>query len=137
MEFAPADHIGTSKDLLGFAKFVVPKSIDQALLQECVMSVKGWSRRTLRIITIGGGAGWVDPVWTWRHMHYRSARGNRHSYMVALAHLEDAISPEVLKAMDKQKYQAHWDGRYRDLCSLIAVVQQFMADIVKVSAMLC
>ena len=76
-----------------------------------------------------GGAGWVDPNYDERWKYYGLRQ--RHLYMVALAHLENAIPKEVMRAMDDQKYPAVWDGQYRDLCSLIMVVQKFMHDVLE------
>jgi len=129
MEFGPANTVGTHRGIPGFANFVVPRPVNNTLYEECRDIVEGWARDTLRKITIGGGGGWVDPKWDERWKYYGLRQ--RYLYMAALAHLEDAIPKEVLRAMDEQKYPAVWDGQYRDLCSLIMVVERFMDDVLK------
>jgi hypothetical protein len=129
MEFGPENTVGTHTGIPGFANFVVPRPVNDTLYEECRDNVEGWARHTLRKMAIRGDGGWVDPKWGERLFYYSLKK--RHLYMGALAHLEEAIPKQVLRAMDEQGYPSVWDGQYRDLCSLIVVVQRFMDDAVK------
>jgi hypothetical protein len=136
----------TNKRIPGFEAIRLPTASLSKLWGDCSENVGDWHLRTIRRVILAGRAGWVDPTFLKRNEYYEwncastqdrqrmRLEGQRHSYMVAKATIEENIPKTIFEYMMLREHDfIECVTPLRGLASFVMIIHDFMIAVVKVS----